>query len=174
MLSVSIAGQKFIHIIMFVLRVVNSKIGHGLKLKKIKIGGVIMEVEELLNSVLYIVLTVIIPLIAKYVVNFIKVKISETKVVEEITKNESLSKIVESAVSDVMDAVLYVNQTYVDSLKESGKFNDEAQTIAFNKAYTKSLSLISEGTKNVIEEIYGSFDKWLSLKIESSVNIAKK
>lgn len=133
-----------------------------------------MEFQDVLNYILYIVLTIILPVVAKYVVNLIQAKIAESKVIEEVTKNENVSNIVKDALSDVMDAVLYVNQTYVDSLKNSGEFNEETQQIAFNKAYAKAVSLISEGTKSVIDDLYGSFDRWLNLKIESSVNVAKK
>ena len=73
-----------------------------------------------------------------------------------------------------MDAVLYVNQTFTDALKQKGEFNEEAQKEAFNKAYEKAIELISQGSKDTINEIYGSFDEWLKLKIESSVNMAKK
>ena len=72
-----------------------------------------------------------------------------------------------------MDAVLHVNQTYVDSLKASGKFDKDAQNEAFNKAYSEAINLISDGTKEIIEEVYGSFDEWLKSKIESSVKRAK-
>lgn len=133
-----------------------------------------MEFSELINYVLYIVLTVIIPVIATYAVNLIKAKIKESHVVEEATRNENMSKLVKDALSDVMDAVLYVNQVYTDSLKASGKFDENAQKEAFNCAYEKALNMISDGAKEVITEMYGSFDKWLQLKIESSVNMAKK
>lgn len=133
-----------------------------------------MNFEEVLNYILYIVLTVILPVIATYIVNFIKTKINESNIIVEATKNENVAKLIENALSDVMDAVLYVNQTYTDSLKASGEFNEEAQKIAFNKAYTKAVNLISQGTKDVIADLYGSFDKWLELKIESSVSVAKK
>lgn len=133
-----------------------------------------MDFNEVLNYILYIILTVILPVIATYVVNFIKAKISESNIIAEATKNEDVAKLIENALSDVMDAVLYVNQTYTDFLKANGEFNEEAQKLAFNKAYIKAVGLISEGTKNIITELYGSFDKWLELKIESSVNIAKK
>jgi len=127
-----------------------------------------------LNYVLYVVLTVILPVVAKYVVDLIKTKIKESNIIADATKNEDLSKIVESALSDVMDAVLYINQIYVDSLKSSGKFDKEAQEEAFNRAYTEAMNMISDEAKKVIEQLYGSFDKWLKLKIESSVNMAKK
>lgn len=133
-----------------------------------------MEFSEVLNYVLYVVLTVILPVVAKYVVDLIKTKIKESNIIADATKNEDLSKIVESALSDVMDAVLYINQIYVDSLKSSGKFDKEAQEEAFNRAYTEAMNMISDEAKKVIEQLYGSFDKWIKLKIESSVNMAKK
>lgn len=133
-----------------------------------------MEFSEMLNYVLYVVLTVILPVLAKYAVDLIKTKIKESNIIADATKNEDLSKIIEGALSDVMDAVLYINQVYVDSLKSSGKFDKEAQQEAFNRAYKEALNMISDEAKKVIEQLYGSFDKWLKLKIESSVNMAKK
>lgn len=137
-------------------------------------GGFIMEFIEVLNYVLYTVLTTIIPVIATYIVKLIKLKITESKIIAKVTKNEAIAKQVENAISDVMDAVLYVNQTYTDSIKASGEFNEIAQKKAFDKAYIKAVELISQGTQDIIQKLYGSFDKWLELKIESAVNIAKK
>jgi len=133
-----------------------------------------MEFSEMLNYILYVVLTVILPVVAKYAVDLIKTKIKESNIIADATKNEDLSKIVEGALSDVMDAVLYINQIYVDSLKSSGRFDKEAQEEAFNRAYVEAMNMISDEAKKVIEQLYGSFDKWLKLKIESSVNMAKK
>ena len=133
-----------------------------------------MEFNEMLNNVLYVVLTAILPIVATYGVNLIKAKIKESKVIEEATKNEDMSNLVKDALSDVMDAVRYVNQTFVDSLKKSGKFDEEAWNKAFNLAYTEAMNSISDGAKKAINEMYGSFESWLELKIEASVNMAKK
>lgn len=133
-----------------------------------------MEFSEVLNYILYIVLTAILPVVAKYTVNLIKTKIKESNVIANVTQNENISKIIENAFSDVMDAVLYINQIYVDALKSNGKFDKDAQKNAFNRAYTEALNIISDESKRVIQQTYGSFDKWLKLKIETSVNLAKK
>lgn len=133
-----------------------------------------MELKEVINQILYIVLTGILPIITVYVVNLIKAKIRECSVIEEATKNEVIANLIKEATSDVMDAVLYVNQVYTDSLKKSGKFDEEAQRQAFTNAYNKAMSLVCEDAKYAINELYGSFDNWLKLKIESCVNIAKK
>lgn len=133
-----------------------------------------MEFSEVLNYILYIVLTAILPVAATYTVNLIKTKIKESNVIANATQNENITKIIENAFSDVMDAVLYINQIYVDALKLNGKFDKDAQKNAFNRAYTEALNMISNESKRVIEQTYGSFDKWLKLKIETSVNLAKK
>lgn len=133
-----------------------------------------MEFSEMINYILYVVLTVILPVVATYVVNLIKVKIKESNIIADATKNDNMTKIIEGALSDVMDAVLYINQIYVDALKSSGNFDNDAQKNAFNRAYVEAINMISDEAKKIIEQVYGSFDKWLKLKIETSVNVAKR
>ena len=133
-----------------------------------------MEFSEIINEILYILLTMILPLIAAYTVNLIKAGIRESNIIAEAVKNETIAQTVEGALSDVMDAVLYVNQIYTDYLKASGRFDDAAQKKAFQLAYTEALNQISDETKKIIEQLYGSFDQWLKLKIESSVGLARK
>lgn len=133
-----------------------------------------MELTEVLNYCLYIILTVLLPVVAKYAVELIKTKIKESTIIEEAAKNENISNLIKDALSDVMDAVLYVNQTFVDTLKAKGEFTKEAWETAKKKAYNAALLTISEESKKAITEIYGSFDQWLQLKIEASVNMAKK
>lgn len=133
-----------------------------------------MEFSEMLNYILYVVLTVIMPVVAKYAVDLIKAKIKESNIIEEATKNENVSNLIKEALDNVMDAVLYVNQTFTDTLKKKGEFNEEAWEEAKKKAYNAVLETISDESKNAVIMMYGSFDKWLQLKIESSVNLAKK
>ena len=133
-----------------------------------------MEFSELLNDCLYLALTVILPVVAAYAVNLIKAKIKESNMIADATKNENLNELVKNALSDVMDAVLYVNQIYTDSLKATGRFDETAQKEAFHRAYAEAVNMISDETKKAIERLYGSFDKWLRLKIEASVNMVRK
>ena len=74
-----------------------------------------MEFSEVLNYILYIVLTVILPVVATYVVNLIKAKITESNIIAETTRNEDISRLVKDTLCDIMDAVLYVNQTFTDA-----------------------------------------------------------
>lgn len=132
-----------------------------------------MSFTEMIQYILYIVLTAILPVAAKYTVNFIQVRIRESAFIEEAAKTEARSILIKDALSDVMDAVLYVNQTFVDTLKAKGEFTQSAWEEAKQKAYNAALLSVSEESKKAVASVYGSFDNWLQLKIEATVQAAK-
>ena len=132
-----------------------------------------MEFTELIQYILYVVLTAILPVAAKYTVNLIQARIRESSFIEEAAKTEARSILIKDALSDVMDAVLYVNQTFVDTLKTKGEFTESAWKEAKQKAYNAALLTVSEESKKAVAAVYGSFDNWLQLKIEASVKAAK-
>ncbi len=132
-----------------------------------------MSFTEMIQYILYIVLTAILPVAAKYTINFIQARIRESAFIEEAAKTEARSILIKDALSDVMDAVLYVNQTFVDTLKARGEFTQSAWEEAKQKAYNAALLSVSEESKKAVASVYGSFDNWLQLKIEASVQAAK-
>ncbi len=132
-----------------------------------------MSFTEMIQYILYIVLTAILPVAAKYTVNFIQARIRESAFIEEAAKTEARSILIKDALSDVMDAVLYVNQTFVDTLKARGEFTQSAWEEAKQKAYNAALLSVSEESKKAVASVYGSFDNWLQLKIEATVQAAK-
>lgn len=133
-----------------------------------------MELKEFLNNLLYAVLTVAVPVLLSEIVPFIKAQVEKSNLITEVTKNEWLNSVINEAISNIMDSVLYVNQTYVDSLKNRGEFNKESQKEAFTLAYNEAIKLISEEAKEVISKTYGSLDEWIHMQIEIAVNNAKK
>lgn len=133
-----------------------------------------MEFKEFVNNLLFTVLTVSIPAILPYLISFIKSQIAKSTIVTELTKNENLNTVINAALSNIADSVMYVNQIYVNSLKQSGEFNEQAQKDAFKLAYNEAVKLISEETKEIISKTYGSFEEWVYLQIEVAVNNAKK
>lgn len=133
-----------------------------------------MDFNEMINQVLYGLIMIAGSIIVPFLVKYLRARIEESGIVKKLTENENMQKLVQDAINQVLDAVVYVNQIYVDSLKKSGEFTEEAQKEAFNRAYVEACNMISDGSKKAIEQLYGSFDKWLQLKIEASVNTAKK
>jgi len=81
---------------------------------------------------------------------------------------EDLAALIRMANSAITQAVAYVNQTYVDSLKAAGKFDKEAQVAAFNKAVIAAEQMLTTDVKNAIIEMYGDLSKYLETKIEET------
>ena len=129
-----------------------------------------MDYKEIINYVLYTVITVIVPIVGTYVTKYIKSKIDQ---VDTITANASIQNVIKDATNTVVDAVVSVNQTYVDSVKADGKFDEEAQIKAKNMALTKTITLISADAKEVIETLYSSFDTWIDTQTEKAVKEVK-
>lgn len=126
-----------------------------------------MNLNELLNSLLFALLTVAIPFVLNQIVPYIKVLIKNQNIINDNT-------ILSNALDDVMDAVLYVNQIYVDALKKEGAFTEQAQSEAFKLAYNEAIKVMSEEAKEIISKTNESVDEWLYKQIEIAVNNAKR
>lgn len=73
----------------------------------------------------------------------------------------------------VVNCVIATNQTYVNSLKKSGKFDSEAQKEAFNRTMEAILSILSQETQDYIAEMTGDLNTYLTQLIEAEVNAHK-
>ena len=66
-----------------------------------------------------------------------------TKAKQEV-KNEKASFYIDLLEKSIQDAVSATNQTYVDALKEQGKFDESAQKFAFNKTKKAVMDVLVE------------------------------
>ena len=57
----------------------------------------------------------------------------------------------------------------MDSLKKQGKFDEEAQKIAFNTARDTALLMLTQDMRDAVTTLYGDFDTWLAKTIEQFV-----
>ena len=128
------------------------------------------NVNDMLRSIIYIVLTAILPILVQYIVKFINMKVDELSV---NIKSEKAKMYINAIVDAISIAVVSVNQTYVDSLKQDGKFDEESAFAAKNLAMMRAKELISKDTEKFIEMMYGDFDKYLENAIESYVRREK-
>lgn len=130
-----------------------------------------MQYKELLYTLTLTVLAVVgLPLLAYLITTmsaFLRSKAAEIK-------SAHARQLVEEAINAVEQAVLYVMQTYVDSLKRSGAFDKEAQYNALTMAKEKAHALISDDMVNAIESGYGGFETWLDTRIEQTVRATKQ
>ena len=67
------------------------------------------------------------------------------------------------------NAARSVFKTYVESLKNSGSFNEDAQKIAFSKAKAIISSELTEELKSFLIKNYGDLTNWITNQIEASI-----
>lgn len=116
---------------------------------------------------------VIFPLLAigtVYLISLIKVKIQELKQRKE---NELYNKYLTMLETTIIDCVLSTTQTYVEALKKEGKFDADAQKIAFTKTYTNVMAILNKDAKKYLEEAIGDLETYVYNKIEAEVKLTK-
>lgn len=123
--------------------------------------------NEIIISIISVVVTsVVLPLIT----------LGGTKLIQLINQKikDEKTRIILTGLSTIVErAVRSVTQTYVDSLKKSGKFDQEAQRIAFSLAKEEVLKELNQETKSFIETNYGNINDFVTTQIESTINLIK-
>lgn len=98
---------------------------------------------------------------------------SKKKEIEVKIENETAQKYINMALDTIAECVIATNQTYVDSLKAQGKFDMEAQKIAFQKTFDNVMALLSQEAKDYLAAAYGDLTNYLTTRIEAQVKISK-
>lgn len=109
-------------------------------------------------------------ILGKFAVDWLKAKTEEAK---ENTSSEQERKYLDMIYNTISTCVIATNQTYVDSLKKSGKFDVEAQKVAFEKTYNAVLVVLNDEVKKYIVETSGDLQVYLTQQIEAIVNDKK-
>ena len=122
--------------------------------------------EILLNILSVLVSAIVLPLISLIGAKLISWLSSKTK-------SEKATAIIKEANDIVMNAVKCVLQTYVDSLKKEGKFDEASQFLALSKAKETAMEQMSDDTKAFVEKNYGNLDSWLTTSIEATISTIK-
>ena len=126
-------------------------------------------------DILYKVFEVaIIPILAAgtvYLVTFIHAKKQE---LVAKTKNETEKKYLEMLDKTITECVIATNQTFVDALKSSGSFNEEAQKQAFQLTYNAVMTILTADAQEYLNEAINDLNAYIATKIEAQVVVAKQ
>ena len=125
---------------------------------------------DLLNQIFEIVLIPLLAALTVYAVKWINAQADKLKTE---TDNEILDKYLVMLAETVTKCVIATNQTYVETLKKEGKFDAEAQKVAFEKTYDAVMSIISIDMIEYLTEFVGDFETFLMQSIEAEVNANK-
>ena len=84
--------------------------------------------------------------------------------------NEKANKYIALVSQTITDCVIATNQTYVETLKQQGKFDAEAQKVAFQMTSKAVLDILSDDAKEYLSNIYGDLTTYVTQLIEAEVN----
>ena len=126
------------------------------------------------NETMNIVITsVVVPLVVAlvgFIIPYIN-KLSEQ--VKARVNDEKLNKYIDIAEDAVETAVAATAQTFVDAIKGTEGWTDEAKKKAFEQAKMQALTVMGTAARLALKETYGDLDEWLNAKIEAYVNSYK-
>lgn len=122
--------------------------------------------EQAFELVIYPVLSIA----GIYLTYFISTKIKEIK---HKTDNELAAKYLDMLDITIQNAVLATTQTYVDSLKKQGKFDADAQKVAFKQTYDAVMSILTADAVKYITTAVGDLETYITNKIEADVKLSK-
>lgn len=125
---------------------------------------------NILGQIFEVFIIPVLGIAAVYICYLIKTKINTLK---EKSKNETEAKYLDMLDKTICDAVLATTQTYVDTLKKEGKFDAEAQKIAFTKTYEAVMALLTIEAKKYLETAVGDLQTYVNNKIEAEVKLTK-
>lgn len=111
--------------------------------------------ETLLNAVIVVAITGVVPAVVQYV----REKISGSKI--------------EEAVGIILDAVDQTNQTFADALRENGTFDEEKQKEALQMSLTAALSMMNDSMIKYLEKEFNDVEAWITAKIEAACKVNK-
>ena len=129
-----------------------------------------MNYIEMLNEIFQVCIIPLFGILTTYLVKYITIKMEE---IQLKAKNEKANKYLDMLTDTITSCVIATNQTYVEALKKEGKFDLEAQKLAFKKTMNAVLALLTKESQEYLNEAVGDLNLYISQQIEAAVNLTK-
>ena len=136
-----------------------------------------MDILELLKDILQVVLFAVITgcgvVVVRKTMDFINKKIDQIQANTKLAEYEKLNKIIDKAQESIYTIVDATNQVFVESLKESNRFDKESAAAAKEIATEKANAMLTEEAIKAITQVKGDIDVFIDTTIESAVRALK-
>ena len=129
-----------------------------------------MDWNNILTQIFELILFPLLIVGATYLIYFLSVKTEEIK---DKTDNDTFDKYLDMLNNTITQCVIATTQTYVEALKKEGKFDAEAQKIAFQKTYDNVMSILTAESKYYLQTALGDLEAYVNNKIEAEVALNK-
>lgn len=128
-----------------------------------------MNISTFLHGLLYTLIVLAGITIVGQIIMFINAKIDALQTSDKLTYYTQLNRYIDTAQNIISNTVTVVTQTYVDTLKTNGSWNDKTAKTAKEKAIELAKSMMTIEVVDAIKEVYGDFGTYLDTMIESVV-----
>lgn len=88
-------------------------------------------------------------------------------------KNEKLKALLSGALTIVQDGVNYTYQTFVEEIKGTDGWTEEAKNAAVEKALAYIKTNLSAQAQEYVKSVYGDVDVWAREQIEIAIKKSK-
>lgn len=122
---------------------------------------------QLITQIFEVCIIPLLGVLTTFLITWIK---SKSEVLKQQTNNDLTNKYIEMLNNTITDCVIAMNQTYVNSLKEQGKFDVEAQKKAFTEVYNKVITILGQDAIEYLNSAIGDLNEFITSKIEKEVN----
>ena len=126
-----------------------------------------MEWPVIIAELFQVVLIPLLAFLVKYFCQFVNIKAEEIK---QKNENETFKKYIDMLNETIQNTVVATNQTYVESLKAQGKFDAEAQRVAFQMTYDEIMKTLGDEAKKYLSSAVGDLNSYITNAIEKNVN----
>lgn len=125
---------------------------------------------QLVAQIFQICIIPLLGILTTFLITWIK---SKKDVLKQQTDSELAKKYLDMLDNTITDCVIAMNQTYVNSLKQQGKFDSEAQKKAFTDVYNKVIAILGQDAIEYLNSAVGDLNEYISSKIEKEVSTNK-
>lgn len=122
--------------------------------------------SEIVIQIIQVCVIPLLGILTKYLVDFLTAKRDE---LNSKTQNNVAQKYTNMVYQTIVDCVTATNQTYVESLKKSGSFDEAAQKEAFQRTIDAVVAVLSEDAKEYLTETTGDLTTYLTQLIEAEI-----
>ena len=129
-----------------------------------------MEWLEMTYDIFKLCIIPLISVLTIYVIKWLSIK--EEEVINRVD-SDMADKYIALLFETIRDCVSATTQTYVESLKSQGKFDAEAQKVAFQMSFDSVMKILSDDAKMYLTSIYGDLGAFIATKIEAEVKAQK-
>lgn len=125
---------------------------------------------QLVAQIFQICIIPLLGILTTFLITWIK---SKKDALKQQTDSELAKKYLDMLNNTITDCVIAMNQTYVNSLKQQGKFDSEAQKKAFTDVYNKVIAILGQDAIEYLNSAVGDLNEYISSKIEKEVSSNK-